>query len=69
MLSELREGEVFIDSKHKTDNETLELFVLITFCPVAGFPVAYFLLQYGTKADLSSREESLTYFLGHLTEV
>lgn len=53
--------ELFIDSTHKTNNEGLELFVIIGFVLGVGFPLAYFILEPGTGE--MSREDSLTNFL------
>ena len=54
-------SDVLIDSTFKTNNESLELFVLIGFVVGVGFPLAYYILSPGTS--IRSREESLTTFL------
>ena len=54
---------MFIGSTYKTKNEGIELFGVMAFCMGTGFPIAYFLLEPGTKGENKSREESLTGFL------
>lgn len=55
--------EVLIDSTFKTNNEGLELFVLIALSMGTGFPVSYFLLEPGTEGELITRVESLTGYI------
>lgn len=56
--------ELFVVSTHKTNNEKIELFVVIGFILGHGFPLAYFLLESGTSGEKCSRQESISNFLG-----